>query len=65
MPDVPLEKLLQAAFKGDDWRFLNEHRVFQEEFARQSQTTEGYEKLVEIGDLLLRQRDELSVRREK
>lgn len=56
--DIPLQKLLRSAFNGDEWRYLSHHKVFREQIKKQPKTTEGYERLVEIGSLLLKQRED-------
>lgn len=57
---VPTEKLLHIAFKEDELQYLSQHKVFQEELAKNPQTFEGFELLIKIGSLLLTQRDELA-----
>lgn len=59
--DTPVEKLLSKAFKGEEWEYLAQHPAFQLQTKNAPDTIQGYEQLVEIGSLLIRQRDELSL----
>jgi len=61
VPDLPLEKLLQGAFKGEEWDYLSQHPVFVSAMQRVKPNHTSYENLVNIGTLLLRQREELSL----
>jgi hypothetical protein len=60
MPHKKLERRLQGAFKPEEWQFLSQHNVFKRELTMVSNTNEGYEYLVEVGTLFLRQKRELS-----
>jgi hypothetical protein len=57
--DIPIEKLLRKSFKSEEWSYLGKHEAFQKLMTKCARTMEGYERLVEIGVLLLRQREDL------
>lgn len=55
-------RLLERSFDPKDWDYLSQNATFKELMAKQSIGLHDFEFLVEMGGLLLRQRDELKRR---
>lgn len=50
--------LLQKAFSLDEWQYLSRNSTFQSILASKGETLGDYEELVQVGSLLLKQRDD-------
>ena len=55
--EVPIDKLLQNAFKGEEWEYLSQNKGFQGLVEKCPKTLAGYENLVQAAVLFLRQRE--------
>jgi len=55
-------RLLEMSFDPKDWDYLSQNATFKELMSKHSQGLHDFEFLVEMGGLLLRQRDELKRR---
>jgi hypothetical protein len=55
-------QLLEKSFTQKDWQYLSQHPVFKNRLSAKNETLEDYEDILEIGELLIRQREELSGR---
>jgi len=55
-------RLLEKSFDPKDWDYLSQNATFKELMSKHSQGLHDFEFLVEMGGLLLRQRDELKRR---
>lgn len=55
-------RLLEKSFDPKDWEYLSQNATFKELLAKHSLGLHDFEFLVEMGGLLLRQRDELKMR---
>ena len=52
-------RFLRKAFKQEDWEYLSQHGAFQLQLTKDDGTSQSFETLVQVGSLLLRQRDDL------
>lgn len=52
-------RLLKASFSPEDWQYLSQNGTFKERLSVKNNTLEDFEEMVEVGELLIRQRDEL------
>ena len=52
-------RLLEKSFSPEDWQYLIHNGTFKERLAGKNETLDDYEEIVGIGELLIRQRDEL------
>lgn len=55
-------RLLEKSFDPKDWDYLSQNATFKELMTKHSCGLHDFEFLVEMGGLLLRQRDELKKR---
>ena len=55
-------RLLEKSFDQKDWEYLSQNSTFKELVSKHSRGLHDFEFLVEMGGLLLRQRDELKRR---
>jgi len=60
MKEASIEKLLHGAFKEEERQYLEKNATFMEEKRNTSDTTQGFECLVQVGSLLLQQREDLA-----
>ena len=57
MPQTEVTHLLEKAFHGEEWQYLSQNPTFQTILKQYEGTVvEHFEYLVEIGQLILRQR---------
>lgn len=61
MSDTRLDRFLRGAFKEDELQYLAKHATFQHEKKNTPDTTQGFELLAQVGSLLIRQRDEITI----
>jgi len=53
-------RLLEKSYSPEDWQYLTQNKTFKEHLDADDGSLENYESLVDIGSLLLRQRDDLN-----
>lgn len=54
-------RLLKAAFQKD-WDYLAQHGAFKYQLSKDDGSRKSYEDLIQVGNLLLRQREEIQPR---
>lgn len=52
-------RLLKNSFSDEEWQYLKWHPVFQTELNKRKTSHEDFEYLIEVGELLLKQKEDL------
>lgn len=62
MDETTTLQLLEKAFKQEEWQYLQRHPGFQKLIKEHNGTHEDFEYLVEVGGLLLQQKEDLGLK---
>ena len=54
-------KLLKNSFNEEEWKYISAHPVFQKALDERHSTHEDFEHLVDVGELLIRQKKDLDL----